>query len=201
MKRALLLSGGMDSIALAYWLRPEVAFTIDYGQLPYNGELRAAEEITKQLGIRHELLKVDCRAIGSGDLSGNAPDSHAPASEWWPYRNQLLITLCAAKAITMGIEEIIIGSVASDGFHKDGTPQFIQLMNDLVSYQEGNLRVSAPAIAMTSAELVKQSQIPEELLLWAHSCHKADYACGNCRGCNKYRNVIHELYGSPAATG
>lgn len=201
MKRAILLSGGVDSIALSYWLRPELAITIDYGQLPYKGELRAAEEVAKQLGIQHELLQVDCRAIGSGDLSGTAPDPFAPASEWWPYRNQLLLTLCAAKAITLGVTEIYIGTVASDSFHKDGTPQFVQLMNDLLAYQEGNLRVSAPAIAMTSVQLVKHSQIPEELLLWAHSCHKADYACGNCRGCNKYRNVIHELYGNPAATG
>ena len=200
MKRAILLSGGVDSIALSYWLRPELAFTIDYGQLPYRGELRAAEQIAKTLDMQHELLKVDCRAIGSGDLSGKAPDPHAPASEWWPYRNQLLLTLCAAKAITLGVTEILIGTVASDGFHKDGTPQFIQLVNDLIAYQEGNLRVSAPAIAMTSAELVRHAHIPEELLLWAHSCHKADYACGNCRGCNKYRNVIHELYGNLGPT-
>ncbi len=201
MKRAILLSGGVDSIALAYWLRPELAFTIDYGQLPYAGELRAARQVAMQLGIQHELLAVNCRAIGSGDLSGHAPDAHAPASEWWPYRNQLLITLCAAKAIALGVNEILIGTVASDGFHQDGTPQFVRLMNDLLSYQEGNLRVSAPAIALTSVELVRQSQIPEGLLLWAHSCHKADYACGNCRGCNKYRNVIHELYGNSAPAG
>ena len=30
-KKAILLSGGMDSIALAYWLRPEVASRLDYG--------------------------------------------------------------------------------------------------------------------------------------------------------------------------
>ncbi|AMJ65931.1 7-cyano-7-deazaguanine synthase [Hymenobacter sp. PAMC 26628] len=201
MKRAILLSGGIDSIALSYWLRPDLAFTIDYGQLPYQGEVRAAEQIAKHLEITHELLKVDCGAIGSGDLSGKAPDPQAPASEWWPYRNQLLLTICASKAITMGATEIMIGTVASDGFHKDGTPRFIELMNEAFSYQEGNLQISAPAITMTSAELVRASQIPEELLFWAHSCHKADYACGNCRGCNKYRNVMHELYGTSFTTG
>jgi 7-cyano-7-deazaguanine synthase len=30
--RAVLLSGGMDSIALACWQRPEFAITVDYGQ-------------------------------------------------------------------------------------------------------------------------------------------------------------------------
>ena len=31
------------------------------------------------------------------------------------------------------------------------------------------------------------------VLAWAHSCHKADVACGNCRGCNKYFEVLREL--------
>jgi 7-cyano-7-deazaguanine synthase len=200
MKRAILLSGGMDSIALSYWLRPELAITIDYGQLPYEGELRAAEQITQQLGIEHELLKINCESIGSGDLSGKAPSPYAPATEWWPYRNQLLITVCAMKAINLGVTEIMIGTVAPDGFHKDGTPQFVKMMNDVISYQEGNLKVSAPGISMTSVELVRRSGIPENLLLWAHSCHKADYACGNCRGCNKYRNIMHELYATDRTT-
>lgn len=194
MKRALLLSGGIDSIALAYWLRPELVFTINYGQLPYLGEVRAATEVARQLGLQHELLQVDCRAVGSGDLLGNAPDSHAPASEWWPYRNQLLLTLCAAKAISLGANELLIGTVASDGFHKDGTPHFVHLMNELLSYQEGGLQVSAPAIELTSIELVRTAGIPPELLFWAHSCHKAEYACGKCRGCTKYQQVMNELY-------
>jgi 7-cyano-7-deazaguanine synthase len=196
VKRALLLSGGIDSIALAYWLRPEIVFTINYGQLPYLGEARAATEVAQQLQLQHELLHIDCRVLGSGDLSGNAPDPHAPASEWWPYRNQLLLTLCAAKAITLGVNELLVGTVASDGFHKDGTPQFVHLMSEVLSYQEGGLRVSAPAIALTSVELVRTSGIPPELLFWAHSCHKAEYACGKCRGCIKYQHVMDELYGT-----
>ena len=34
MKTALLLSGGMHSVAIAWWRRPNIAITIDYGQLP-----------------------------------------------------------------------------------------------------------------------------------------------------------------------
>ena len=28
----LLLSGGMDSISIAWWKRPDVAISVDYGQ-------------------------------------------------------------------------------------------------------------------------------------------------------------------------
>ena len=105
----------------------------------------------------------------------------------------MLITLAAMKAIGLGVTELMTASVKSDGFHKDGTPEFYLLINNLVAYQEGGLKISSPAIEMTSADLVKRSQIPNSLLYWAHSCHKANVPCGNCRGCNKYRQVMHEL--------
>ncbi|RZK34504.1 MAG: 7-cyano-7-deazaguanine synthase, partial [Hymenobacter sp.] len=50
-----------------------------------------------------------------------------------------------------------------------------------------------PAIKMTSVQLVQQSGISDSLLHWAHSCHKSNIPCGNCRGCNKYREVMYEL--------
>lgn len=55
------------------------------------------------------------------------------------------------------------------------------------------MRVEAPAIGFSTAELVKVADVPAALLAWAHSCHKADMACGQCRGCNKYIETFHEL--------
>jgi 7-cyano-7-deazaguanine synthase len=55
-----------------------------------------------------------------------------------------------------------------------------------VAYQEGHLRVVAPAIALSTVELIRLVAVPPGLLAWSHSCHKANIACGNCRGCNKY---------------
>lgn len=40
--RALLLSGGLDSTAIAAWQRPDVCVTVDYGQRPARGELAAS---------------------------------------------------------------------------------------------------------------------------------------------------------------
>lgn len=51
-KKAILLSGGMDSIALAYWLRPEVAITLDYGQKAAEAEIAAAARVAQLLRIR-----------------------------------------------------------------------------------------------------------------------------------------------------
>lgn len=53
--------------------------------------------------------------------------------------------------------------------------------------------VEAPAIELSTAELVRKSGIPPSFLAWAHSCHKSHVACGNCRGCNKYMEVFQEV--------
>jgi len=193
MSLGLLLSGGMDSVALAYWKKPQFAFTVDYGQLPALGEVRAAKQVCSSLGIEHILVSIDCSSLGSGDLIGAAADSHAPATDWWPYRNQLLITLVATKAISLGVKELLIGTVKTDAIHSDGSLLFLQTIDKLMSIQEGWIRVNAPAINLTCAELVQQSGIPLDLLSWAHSCHTSEFACGRCRGCNKHRETMSQL--------
>lgn len=193
MKNALLLSGGMDSISLAWWKRPDVAVTINYGQLAAEAEISSSIAVCKRLGIQHHVVNIDCRSLGSGDMAGSQASNIAPASDWWPFRNQLLITLAAMRIIDLGISRLWLGTVKSDEGHKDGTSQFINAMNNLMSLQEGNFIVEAPAIHYSTAELVSISGVPSSLLAWAHSCHKANIACGMCRGCNKYFEVFEVL--------
>jgi len=184
----------MDSIAIAWWKRPQWAVTIDYGQKAAAAELIAAAQICKELGIEQEAISVDCGALGSGDMVHMSPDARATTSDWWPYRNQLLITLACMRAISRDVQTLYIGTVKSDGeSHRDGTPEFLTRMDGLIAYQEGGLRVVAPAVEYTTAELVRMAAVPSGLLAWAHSCHKANIACGNCRGCNKYLATFTEL--------
>lgn len=194
MKTALLLSGGMDSTAIAWMKRPDLAITIDYGQKAAEAEKHASAQVAQALGIPHEVISVDCSSLGSGDMAHAAPDAHATTSDWWPYRNQLLLTLASMRAIARGVKTLYIGTLKSDGeSHLDGTKQFVSLMDGLMGYQEGGLRISAPAIDLTAVELIRASGIPPSLLAWSHSCHKANIACGDCRGCNKYLETYAAL--------
>lgn len=193
MKAGLLLSGGMDSLCIAWWKRPDVAITIDYGQLSAEAEIAASGVICKRLDIEHHVIRVDCRALGSGDMAGEQPDPHAPASDWWPYRNQLLVTLAAKRAIALDVTHMWLGTVQSDGSHRDGTREFIDALSKLLSLQEGGIVVDAPAIHLSTVELVRLSGVTQGQLAWAHSCHKSNVACGKCRGCNKYFDVLREL--------
>lgn len=184
----------MDSISVAWLKRPEWAVTIDYGQNSAHGEIIAATQVCKELGIEHEVIAVNCSHLGSGDLICAPPNAYASATDWWPYRNQLLITLASMRAMERDINRIYIGTVKADGLsHRDGTSEFVSRIDALVSYQEGNVSIKAPAITHTTAEFVRLAKVPPGLLAWAHSCHKADIACGACRGCNKYLATYMEL--------
>lgn len=192
---ALLLSGGMDSVAIAAWKRPGIAFTIDYGQRAANAEIAASRQVCSDLHIDHEVIQADTGTLGSGDMSGRPALAGAPASDWWPFRNQLLVTLAGMRCVTIGVTELMIGSVASDEIHADGRAEFYDLLNALLAAQEGGLQVIAPALQMTTVELVKISGVAPGVLAWAHSCHISSVACGQCRGCVKHIEVTRELGG------
>jgi 7-cyano-7-deazaguanine synthase len=183
----------MDSVALAYWKRPQFAYTVDYGQLAADGEIRAAAALCDALSIRHRVVNADCSQTGTGDMAGTPPSHLSSISEWWPFRNQLIITLAGALAISDGVKELIVGAIRSDNAHADGRMEFFQSMSHLMQIQEGGIVLSAPAIALNAVELVKASGIPFGLLAWSHSCHVSPYACGRCRGCAKHAETMKEL--------
>lgn len=192
-RTAILLSGGMDSIAVAYWRRPSLAITIDYGQVSAAGEIRAAAAVADALGMQHEIIEANLGALGSGDMAGRPAIEVAPIPEWWPFRNQMLITLAAMRGIELDVALLLIGTVKSDYSHADGRHEFIAAMDDVLRLQEGRLRLEAPAINLTPAELIRASATPREILAWAHSCHVAEYACGVCRGCHKHYETYEAL--------
>lgn len=189
----LLLSGGIDSTALAYWQRPEYALTINYGQAAALAEQRAATQVARELGLAFHTMTVDLRDLGLGRMAGLRPEADAPTPEWWPFRNQLLITFAAAKAVILGADAVMIGTLATDGLHADGRPEFLETMRALFQQQERQIRLLAPASKMDALQLVRRSEVPSQLLAWTHSCHVADYACGTCRGCNKHVETLNAL--------
>jgi 7-cyano-7-deazaguanine synthase len=185
----------MDSVALLWLERPGLAITINYGQRAAQAEIQASAAVCGDAGIEHVAINADCSALGSGDMGGRDPLAFAPASDWWPYRNQLLATLAGPTALSHRCEELLFGTVASDASHVDGTQEFYSRLSALMELQEGHLSVRAPAAHLDTALLIQRSGIPREVLGWAHSCHVSNLACGHCRGCVKHFEVTAELFG------
>ena len=192
--RALLFTGGLDSTALAWMLRPEKLVFFDYGQRPAKGEERAARAVAAAVEIALDVRRVDMSAFGHGTMStyGMPLESASKAPEFWPYRNQLLITLAAMTYAADSLTEILVGTVVGDDAHPDGRREFVSAVDSLV-WQQSGVRVVAPAIEMTTLQLVRKAAVPKSVLGWTFSCHTGEWACGSCRGCNKHRQVIECL--------
>jgi 7-cyano-7-deazaguanine synthase len=194
---ALLMSGGMDSISIGWWKRPDLAIFVDYGQLPAAAERAAGTAACRAMDIRCETVRADCSSLGSGNMAGLPSNTFAPVPEWWPFRNQLILTLAGMAALRLGSTELMIGTLITDDQHADGRPEFVNRASELMEMQEGGLIVSAPAIGLTAVDLVRTSGIPKDVLAWAHSCHTGELACGQCRGCVKHYETWKALGWDP----
>jgi 7-cyano-7-deazaguanine synthase len=190
----ILLSGGVDSAALAAVERPAAALFVDYGQRPAAAERRAAGAVAAALGLELHEIALDLRSLGGGLLLDDKPIPGAPSPEWWPFRNQMLVTAAAAVALRLGLSRVSVATVAGDGDrHADGTQRFYETLDLLLRLQEGNVGVTTPAIHETSEELVVRSGLGEDVLAWTVSCHRAALPCGDCPGCWKRARVMATL--------
>ena len=187
----MLLSGGLDSAAVAAIEQPTRALFVDYGQIPVEAERRAARAVALHLSIELDEVSVDLSAFGSGLLVGTSQILDAPTSEWFPFRNQLLATVAAAHAIKHGLDTVLLGLVAGDGHrHADGTPQFVSSLDMLTCAQEGNIRVRAPQIKTLADKLLIETNLSEELMEQTHSCHASDISCNRCPGCRRRDELL-----------
>ncbi len=194
MTAVVLLSGGIDSAALAAWQRPSAGLFVDYGQAPAEAERRASRQVAQDLDLAWHELTVDCSAIGAGMMSTRPSPSGAPSPEWWPFRNQLLATIAAGWAVGRGHDEVLIGTVAGDGDrHRDGSHWFVAQLDRLLAGQEGGIRYRAPAIDLSSEQLIDASGIARGTLGWTFSCHRTAVGCGTCPGCRKRAEVLGGL--------
>lgn len=193
MGTVLLLSGGLDSAALALMIRPALTVFVDYGQKPRHAESRAAGAVAAHLSLPFITVRLPLADLGGGLMHDDEPMPNAPSPEWWPFRNQFLATAGAAVAVRHGLGEVALASVRGDGErHVDGSLHFYTQLNTLMQMQEGGVRVIAPAIHMSTLELLREVRAERSLIGWTVSCHRANDPCGECPGCWKRELVLTE---------
>lgn len=185
--KVLLFSGGIDSTAVAWMERPDALLFIDYGQIAAAGEGRAARAIAESMALPLTLREAPLSGYGRGTMAGRDPVEGA-TPEYWPFRNQMLLTLAAMTHASTQPLELLIGTVAGDAVQPDGGADFITAANAILAAQ-GRYSVRAPGIGMDTVTLVAHSGLPSEILGWTFSCHTGEWACGRCRGCGKHDEV------------
>ena len=205
LRAVVLASGGLDSTVTAAIAKQdgcELFFlTIAYGQR-HAIEVERARQVAAVLGVaNHLVMNLDLRAIGGSALTGpTAVPKDRPSNErnesipitYVPGRNLIFLSIAAAHAEVVGASLIYFGANVLDySGYPDCRPEFIRAFEAAVKEgtragMEGSpLRVKAPLLMLTKAEIIQQGiklQVPFHL---THSCYDpvGDLACGRCDSC------------------
>ena len=201
-KRAVVLvSGGMDSAVVLALARESgfdcYALSVDYGQR-HASELQASQRVSKALGARvHKTVHVDLRSIGGSALTDDidVPDdggSGIPVT-YVPARNTIMLSVALGWAEVLGAQDIYCGVNAVDySGYPDCRPAFIAAFERLANLatkaavEGAALRVQAPLMAMSKADIVREGQRLGVDFAATVSCYQADaqgQACGHCDAC------------------
>ncbi len=227
MKALVLFSGGLDSttcLAIAvskYGNKNVTALSISYGQKHYR-EIEAAEKIAKYYNVEKIDLDLslifrfsDCSLLGNSDekiphvsyAEQLKNTGGSPVSTYVPFRNGLFLSSAAAIAISKNCGVIYYGAHSDDAAgnaYPDCSQEFNTEINTAIYEGSGKqIKIEAPLIGMTKAEVVKKGlelKAPYEMT-W--SCYEGgDTPCGECGTCID-RKKAFELNGidDPALKG
>jgi len=207
MKRAVVLSsGGLDSTVAAAEARAAgyqlFLLSVNYGQR-HEVELTRVPAIAKALGaVRTLEITVDLRAIGGSaltdvmvvpkDRTGEEIGAGIPPT-YVPARNTLFLALALGWAEVLLADTIYIGANILDySGYPDCRPEFLTAFEALarVGTKAGiegrDLRVEAPLLRMTKADIIRRGIALKAPLELTHSCYDPDQqgrACGCCDSC------------------
>jgi 7-cyano-7-deazaguanine synthase len=207
LKAIVLLSGGIDSsttLAIAGHMGFDLyALSFNYGQR-HNIELLAARKVASSFGVtKHVTLNIDLGLFGNSALTA---DIDVPKSRiveemangipvtYVPARNTIFLSFALAWAEVLESNDIFIGVNALDySGYPDCRPEYInayELMANLATKAavEGKqkLKIHAPLIRMTKAQIIRKgAELGVDFSL-THSCYDpngAGEACGECDSC------------------
>jgi 7-cyano-7-deazaguanine synthase len=205
----VLLSGGLDSTTTLAIARDQGfachALTVIYGQT-HRAEIDAAKRVAGALGVTaHRVLELDLRALAVSALTSDAIDVPKDRSlddigaegdvpvTYVPARNTVLLSLALAWAETLGCYDLFLGvNVLDASGYPDCRPAFVEAFEELANVATrigttgGRIRVHAPIIEMTKAEIIERGLALGVDYAITHSCYDPTDdggACGRCDAC------------------
>jgi 7-cyano-7-deazaguanine synthase len=204
-RAVVLASGGLDSTVTAAIAKQEGCelffLTMGYGQR-HAVEMERARQVAAAFGaVNHLVMNLDLRTIGGSALTGPTavPKDRAGTERsqgipvtYVPGRNLIFLSIAAAHAEVVGASLIYFGANVLDySGYPDCRPEFIRAFEAAVKEgtkagaEEKPIRVKAPLLMMTKAEIIRRGielHVPFHL---THSCYDpiGDQACGRCDSC------------------
>jgi len=190
MRSILLMSGGIDSALLLYTIRPDFALFIDYGQVAAEGERQASRSLCDL--AQTNLIERTCqiKSYRSKVMSGQGRETQ---DEYWPFRNQFLISIAAMEAVKRSADVIIIGIASGDAHFADGSIDFVRIASTLVATQHPQITVKAPLLEECNNSALLLHAVPPYFLRRTHSCNRSAQPCWDCPSCVRAAKILGQL--------
>ena len=202
----MLLSGGLDSTTVLALAKAQgfraYALSFRYGQR-HRWELDCAARVAKTLGAAaHLVADVDLGRLGGSALTADLPvpkDRNLAAQEipltYVPARNTVFLSFALAWAEVIGAQDLFIGVNALDySGYPDCRPEYIAAFEHLANLAtkagvEGRqqLRIHAPLIQMTKAQIIQQGLKLGVDYSLTTSCYDPDPQGRPCTRCDACR--------------
>ena len=206
-----VVSGGMDSITLLYYLvkrkrRLPALLTFIYGQ-KHSKEIECVRLHAQRLMCR-DLRVIDLSLLApafasSSLVSGNLsiPDAAAAAddpqpSTYVPNRNMVFLSIAVAYAETRGVDEVYYGAQRHDrpGYW-DASSDFVEQMNAVLKLNRKKpIQIRAPFASNSKADIVRLGFELGVDFGKTWSCFRGqEIACGRCAACVERLQAFEEM--------
>jgi 7-cyano-7-deazaguanine synthase len=203
----VLLSGGLDSATATAVAQRDgfetYALSFSYGQR-HSAELDAARTVASVQRVKdHKIIPIDLRSFGGSALTDDievpkdrdaAEMSEGIPVTYVPARNTIFLSFALAWAEVLRSSDIFIGVNSLDySGYPDCRPEYIQAFQSMARLAtkagvEGTteLRIHAPLVALTKAEIIRLGTELGVDYAQTVSCYDADAsgaACAHCDSC------------------
>jgi 7-cyano-7-deazaguanine synthase len=203
MKVVVILSGGPDSVTLAYKAKSEghkvYAITFNYGQIAQK-EIECAKTIAEKFGIEQKIVDLSSlnNVFGSTtaliDENIPMPTKFEP-SVIVPFRNAIFLSVAVAYADAVGASKVLYGAHGSDApFYPDCRKEFFEAFQTAAQKgTESEIEIDAPFHSLKKSEIIKLGAnlgVPYEIT-W--SCYlNNERQCGACESCRNRKKAFKE---------
>lgn len=211
MTTAAIVSGGLDSTVLAYYARFQdngdtpALISFDYGQR-HRKELNYAQQTAFALNAQHTIVTMSelghvLEGSALTDDAVDVPEGHYAASNMAatvvPNRNAIMLSVAWGICVARGFDRLVAGMHAGDHpIYPDCRPAFIDSLNAALrigtdGYAEEDLRLEAPFVRITKADIVRIGHGLSVPWLDTWSCYKGgELHCGACGTCVERREAF-----------
>lgn len=212
MKATLILSGGLDSTTLGYWLKKQgytdlTCITFNYGQ-KQKIEIEQAQQLAGKLNATHNIIDITflknfLKGSSLVDDSIKVPHGSYTKENMQvtvvPNRNTIMLSIAWSIACVEKSDVLAYGAQCGDHYlYPDTRPDYFSAINLALRLgtedcRKDDLQLIAPLLNKSKAEVVKlghELNVPFELT-W--SCYEGGKVhCGQCGACQSRKNGFIE---------